>query len=72
MWRTIFVFNHKEELRPPSEFPPFAKHGELLLFKTDEFDNSRVPFRYTVTQVIFDVMSMHPTQYVHLQEVIDE
>jgi len=71
MWRTIFVIDHKEELKPSLDFPPFTKGGELLLYKTDTFDDSRVPFRYAVAQVIFDIMSVRPTQYVHLQEVID-
>jgi hypothetical protein len=69
VWRTIFVLDHQEELRPPREFPPFIKEGEVMLFKTDEFDNSRVPFRFVVAQVIFDVISLTPTQYVHLQEI---
>ena len=72
MWHTIFVIDHKEELKPSLKFPPFAKNGELMLFKTDQFDQSRVPFRYVITQVIFDVMSVRPSQYVHLKEVIDE
>ena len=72
MWRTIFVIGHRDQLTPEIAFPPFSKNGELLLFKTDEFDQSRVPFRYNITQVIFDVLNPQPVQYVHLQEVTDE
>jgi len=72
MWQTIFVIDHKEELRSPFDFPPFSKGGEVLLFKTDQFDGSRIPFRYMITQVIFDILSHRPAQYVHLQEVINE
>lgn len=72
MWRTIFVIDHKEELKPSLNFPPFTLGGELMLFKIDKFDGSQVPFRYTITQVIFDIMSPRLAQYVHLQEVTDE
>lgn len=66
MWRTVFIIDHKDELRPDLTFPAFAKHGELVLYKSDKFDSSRVPFRYNVTQVIFDVLGPSPAQYVHL------
>ncbi len=67
MWETIFVFNHKDELRPPQTFPPFSKGGEVMLMLKDTFDQSLVPKTYTITQVIFDVYSVK--QYVHLLEV---
>jgi len=68
MWPTVFVFDHKEEIRPAVTFPPFSTGGEVMLMKKDLFDNSLAPKIYTIKQVIFDVYSTK--QYVHLSEII--
>lgn len=72
MWLTYLVVDHREELKLPKLFPPFTKGGEILIYKKDNFDNSQVPVRYVVNQVIFDVYSTEPTQWVHVTEVRDE
>lgn len=68
MWPTVFIIDGKE-YRPEPNMAAFSKGGEVLLYLRDTFDNSRVPRRFLITQVIFDIVT--PLQYVTVVDFED-
>ena len=70
MWPTILVIDHGTELRPSQPFPAFSKGGSVLLYQVDTVSGQKVPLKYEVTAVLFDVYDIK--QYVHLSMKSDD
>lgn len=67
MWKTILVFEGVE-LPSPLPLPALREGGEILKYKVDTFDGTRVPCVYKLTKVIFDIDNA--TQYAHGERIL--
>jgi hypothetical protein len=67
VWKTRFVFENIE-ITSPQTLPAFSVGGEILKYKIDTFDGSKVPCVYKVTKIIFDVDNV--IQYVHGERIL--
>lgn len=64
MWPTVFVINKNTEICSDITFPAFSKDGNVMLYQIDTLTSQRIPMKYVVDNVIFDVYSRK--QYVYL------
>lgn len=66
-WETHILLG-SESRKLPKHMPAFTKGGEVMLYMFDTFDHTNVPVVYEITQVIFDVYSQTPRQYVRVEK----